>query len=122
MDIEGAEYGVIFDTGSEILRKFRILIIEFHGMDSLFDKAGFELVNLTFQKLLKDFHIVHIHPNNCFKPLLHKGYAVPPMVEVTFLRKDRVSVMTRVTALPHALDRPCNSANEDFALPECWYR
>jgi FkbM family methyltransferase len=30
MDIEGAEYQVILDTPSETLRRFRILVIEFH--------------------------------------------------------------------------------------------
>ncbi len=121
MDIEGAEYGVIFDTSAETLRKFRVLVIEFHGLDGLFDKAGFELIHLTFKKLLRDFDVVHIHPNNCFKPVLNNGFAVPPMMEFTFLRKDRGSGNKSVAEFPHILDRPCNPNNDDFVLPRCWY-
>src|SRR5258708_37571503 len=117
MDIEGAEYGVNFDTSAETLRKFRILVIEFHGMDGLFDKAGFELINLTFKKLLRDFDVVHIHPNNCFKPVLNNGFAVPPLLEFTFLRKDRISNSRRVAEFPYVLDRSCNPSNDDCSLP-----
>ena len=53
MDIEGFEYPVIFDTSSEILNRFRILVIEFHNLDRLFNPIGFEFINLTFAKILK---------------------------------------------------------------------
>lgn len=121
MDIEGAEYGVIFDTSLEVLRKFRILVIEFHGLGQLYDKAGFELINLTFTKLLKDFEVVHIHPNNCFPPIRYLDFEVPPILEFTFLRKDRVSDKQPSTSFPHPLDRKSVQENEDFALPKCWY-
>jgi hypothetical protein len=121
MDIEGAEYGVIFDTGADALKKFRILVIEFHGMDVLFDKAGFELINLTFKKILRDFDVVHIHPNNCIKPVVNNGFAIPPSLEFTFLRKDRISSKNYTKEFPHVLDRPCVPVLDDFALPKCWY-
>jgi hypothetical protein len=121
MDIEGAEYGVIFDTSVEILKKFRILVIEFHGLAQLCDKAGFELINLTFTKLLKDFEVVHIHPNNCFAPIRYQGFEIPPILEFTFLRKDRVLNKQRFTNFPHPLDRKSVEANEDYPLPKCWY-
>jgi hypothetical protein len=46
MDIEGAEYGVLFDTSPGTLRKFRMLVIEFHRLDALCDKMGYELISL----------------------------------------------------------------------------
>jgi len=54
----------------------------------LLDKFGFELIKLTFQKLLKDFKIVHINPNNFSEPI---RYEISPEMEFTFLRKDRVT-------------------------------
>jgi hypothetical protein len=122
MDIEGAEYGVILDTSSETLRKFRILVIEFHELDAIRDKFGFRLANLTFHKILKDFEVVHIHPNNYRKPIVYKDYQIPPALEFTFLRKDRITMRRRTFDFPHALDRTNCAHKEDFSLPKCWFQ
>ena len=121
MDIEGGEYSVIFNTSCETLRKFRILVIEFHELDSLFDRFGFILIDLTFEKLLKDFDIVHIHPNNCTKPIIYGKYEIPPYLEFTFLRKDRISSRQPALTFPHQLDRKNVPYKEDFPLPKCWF-
>lgn len=122
MDIEGSEYDVIYDLNSETLRKFRILVIEFHRLDSIFDKTGFKLINLTFNKLLKDFEIVHIHPNNCRAPVVYKGFEVPPLMEFTFLRKDRVNSRNLPNlSFPNSLDKPCVKSMIDYPLPNCWH-
>jgi hypothetical protein len=121
MDIEGGEYGVIFDTSRETLRKFRILAIEFHELESLLDKFGFELIDLTFKKLLTDFDVVHIHPNNYTTPVVYGKYEIPPAMEFTFLRKDRISTRLPALTFPHELDRRNVPQNEDYPLPKCWY-
>jgi hypothetical protein len=122
MDIEGAEYDVIYDINSETLKKFRILVIEFHRLDSIFDKTGFKLINLTFNKLLKDFEIVHIHPNNCRAPVVYKDFEVPPLMEFTFLRKDRLIDKGNASpSFPHPLDKPCVKSLLDYPLPKCWW-
>ena len=121
MDIEGAEYPVISDTSSETLDKFRILVIEFHGLDALFNKMRFELIDLTFTKILKNFEVVHIHPNNCCKPMECNGIAIPPVMEFTFLRKDRITQKGKNLSFPHKLDRANLVQYADFTLPKCWY-
>jgi hypothetical protein len=121
MDIEGGEYGVILDTDREILRRFRILVIEFHWLDALFHRVGFELISLTFKKLLDDFEIVHIHPNNFSRGLKYRRFEVPSFMEFIFLRKDRISTRSPVTTFPHPLDRACVPGNDDFPLPGCWF-
>jgi hypothetical protein len=121
MDIEGAEYGVIFDTGSQTLRRFRILVIEFHSLEHLCDPAGFELINLAFTKILKDFEVVHIHPNNCFAPIQYMDIAIPPLMEFTFLRKDRIANRSHSLCFPHPLDRKCVAEKVDVILPQCWF-
>ncbi|ACF42938.1 FkbM family methyltransferase [Pelodictyon phaeoclathratiforme] len=122
MDIEGGEYGVIFDTSSEILRKFRIMVIEFHSMYALIDKFGWELINLAFTKILKDFKIVHIHPNNCCRSIVYNKFEIPPVVEFTFLRKDRITEMEPSLFFPHPSDRKNVPENNDLLLPSCWYK
>lgn len=121
MDIEGAEYGVIFDTSSATLKRFRILVIEFHGLDALIAKGSFELFDLTFTKLLKDFEVVHIHPNNYYQPLHYNEFSIPPLLEITFLRRDRILSRQPCAAFPHPLDRPCVPDRADVVLPDCWY-
>jgi hypothetical protein len=121
MDIEGGEYGVILDTSRETLKKFRIAVIEFHGLDTLCDKLGFVLIDLTFKKILRDFEIVHMHPNNCFKPIIYKEYEIPLLMEFTFLRKDRISSRRPTLVFPHKLDRANFPDREDFPVPRCWF-
>jgi len=45
----GGEYEVIHDVSVETLKKFRLILIEFHGLDYLVDEKGFELIRLTFK-------------------------------------------------------------------------
>ncbi|MBC7981240.1 MAG: FkbM family methyltransferase [Armatimonadetes bacterium] len=124
MDIEGYEYDVILNTSSQILQRFRIIVIEFHDLEHMLDKLGFFLINSTFAKLLQDFEIVHIHPNNIKKAnrAIYKSSEVPSVIEVTFLRKDRIEISTVTNQFPHKLDRPNSLHFEDYSLPACWYQ
>lgn len=120
MDIEGAEYEVLLETSSDVLKRFRIIVIELHDLDSLFDKMGFELLNQIFSKLLRDFEIVHIHPNNCRRSTRCYDYEIPPAMEFTFVRKDRVTHKSHALQFPHPLDAKNMEQYEDITLPECW--
>lgn len=122
MDIEGAEYSVISQCPDEILSRFRILVIEFHGLGALLNKEGFELINLTFSKLIKKFDIVHIHPNNCCGVIRYKNLQIPPVMEFTFLRRDRVLHGTPACNFPHPYDRPNVPSKPDIHLPNCWFK
>ena len=122
MDIEGAEYGVIMDTSPETLRRFRIMAIEFHGLHALCDKFGFELIHLCFIKLMKDFEVVHIHPNNCARPVRLGPYEIPPVLEITLLRKDRAAQRMPASVFPHPLDRRSTPKYGDYPLPACWFQ
>jgi len=121
MDIEESEYSVILDASNDTLDQFRILVIEFHGLDLLFNRMGFALIDATFSKLLKNFEVVHIHPNNCCAPVIVSNIAIPPVMEFTFLRKDRISFREPNTNFPHELDRTNIANHADFSLPKCWY-
>ena len=121
MDIEGAEYDVIVESTQETLQRFRIIIIEFHHLESLFDKFGLKMLTACFRKLTESFDIVHIHPNNVFPPVKSGAYEILPMVEVTFLRKDRATKSDRKVTIPHPLDRPNDKSRRDFPLPGSWF-
>ena len=121
MDIEGAEYEVLNTIDDTFLKNFRIMVIEFHNLHYLIDAAGFNLVEFSFKKILKNFEIVHIHPNNESKPINYHGFEIPTTIEFTFLRKDRILRKYANKSFPHEYDLPNFLDREDFPLPECWY-
>lgn len=121
MDIEGGEYPVILDTSIETFKQFRILVVEFHNLDHLLNPMGFQHIQWAFAKLLKDFAVVHIHPNNWRKPVEYGDITIPAVMEFTFLRKDRVKKIGPATHFPHPLDRKNLPDKPDYPLPACWY-
>jgi hypothetical protein len=120
MDIEGAEWRVIMDTPIETLRKFRVMVIEFHGLNRLFGRAGFFHITPVFQKLMLSHNIVHIHPNNCADIEWCGNTGIPPVVEFTFLRRDRDFAVERSMTIPHSLDKDCVAERKSIALPKWW--
>ncbi len=120
MDIEGGEFPVIFDTPSAIWSRFRILVIEFHSMGMLFDQDAFKFANMAFDKLLRDFGVVHIHPNNGGPVWSSGAYEIPKFVEVTFLRRDWLKPVDKALEFPHPLDAPNEPGKQDLVLPRCW--
>jgi len=121
MNIEGDEYAILSDIDANLLKKFRIIVLEFHYLDSMLDTLGFEIVRLSFLKILRDFEIVHIHPNNCSYPVSFHDLEIPPVLEVTFLRKDRIKNKKNNKRFPHPLDDKNIKTNSDVKLPKCWY-
>ncbi len=127
MDIEGGEYTVIYDTPDKILNKFRIIVIEFHHMDLLISEGGFDLIKFAFSKILTQFSVVHIHPNNHKKFFTFRDFLIPEVMEFTFLRNDRVQLFCeegftrKKLSFPHELDSPNATKRVDKALPKCWY-
>jgi hypothetical protein len=121
MDIEGAEYRVLLDASDEALKKFRIMVVEFHYLTRLFGKFSFPLVRATFQKLLRHHYVVHIHPNNVSRPIIRGALCVPEVMEFTFWRKDRADLAEGVSlAFPHPLDADCHPELTPVTLPLCW--
>jgi hypothetical protein len=120
MDIEGFEYEVILNTPDELLNQFRILVVEFHDMERLFDRFCFPLLRSCFEKILQFFDVVHIHPNNYYRSVKRKGIEIPLLMEFTFLNKRRVTSSTPQLVFPNPLDRD-NTPRRPLHLPKCWY-
>lgn len=120
MDIEGGEFDVIIDTPTEVLKQFRIMVIEFHMMDMMFDRAALKLVTAIFKKLTKDFAVAHIHPNNFQTVHRFRDIEIPRVFEVTFLRRDRVKPGGGKLVFPHPLDRKNAPHLDEVVLPQVW--
>ena len=122
MDIEGSEYEVLLNLENSLLKKFRVMIIEFHSFNNLLHPAGYRQINALFDKILEYFYIVHIHPNNIFPVINAMGISIPTLLEFSFIRKDRLDKKTKVTSLPNDLDQKNILNKEDIILPGYWYK
>ncbi len=120
MDIEGAELPVLLDTPRSILRRFRTMVIEFHNLELLISGPMFSVIQQVFTKILKDFCVVHLHPNNYFKTISFKNVEIPPIIEFTFYRKDRAILAGTPLNFPHLLDSKNVFDKPDVVLPACW--
>lgn len=120
IDIEGYEYETFLAMSDSLMRRYRVIVAEFHDLDQLWSYPFFRLASRALEKILQTHTCVHIHPNNWQPPLNKGGLSIPPSLEFTFLRNDRVSSRGYVNCFPHPLDFD-NSDKPHFALPECWY-
>jgi hypothetical protein len=121
MDIEGAEWETLLQVPSDVLNRFRIMVIEFHNLDNLHNKPYFDLISGLFEKLLHTHRVVHLHPNNACKNVAFGGIEIPEYMEFTFLRKDRIGSGKPATQIPHPLDVDC-TVNAPYPLPSIWYK
>jgi Methyltransferase FkbM domain len=121
MDIEGSEYEVILSTPSEQLSDFRIMVIEFHFLEKMFEPFAYSVFRTCFGKILEHFHVAHIHPNNCCGSVRRRGIEVPRIMEFTFYNKRRVTETKSRKDFPHILDRVNTGRKKPLPLPKCWY-
>ena len=120
MDIEGYEYETFLGMSDRLLRRFRIIVVEVHGLGQLWNLPFFRLASRAFEKVLQSHTCVHIHPNNCCEPLDIGGLSIPSVAEFTFLRSDRMRNPPYATVFPHPLDSD-NTDKKPFPLPACWF-
>lgn len=106
LDIENSEYQVLLATPIDLLKKFRIMAIEFHSFHNL--RYQYNLDNIffpIFTKILSEFDIVHIHPNNVARNIPFSNYSLPHALEITFHRKNRRKVdPSKLSEFEHELD------------------
>lgn len=122
MDIEGAEWEILEEIPMDLLNRFRIIVLEMHGMHQLAYKIAYETIKRTFQKLTLNFEIVHIHPNNAERTMHVHGFELAPLLEVSLLRKDRISSKYLVEKLPNKLDRDNVSFYPSTHLDNRWLK
>ena len=139
MDIEWDEYGAFQVMEDEELQKFSQMLVEFHIVhaetpenlspyfsqfyDNVYSHVNQDLFAMylgVMQRLSNWFHIFHIHANNSLPLVNVEGYIFPPLLEVSFVRKNLVKKVTPTKAnFPIAgLDQP-NKTNRPDLLD--WY-
>lgn len=137
MDIEWDEWGMLLDTDDKTLGQFSQLLIEFHvvsvdGMPkeaatpyfqkfykSVYDKINDDLFDMYYRvmkKLNDQFFAIHVHVNNSLAKTSVDGFGLPPLIEMSFIRKDLVgsAEMTKATFPVKGLDFPNKTDRPDI--------
>jgi Methyltransferase FkbM domain len=119
IDIEGYEYEIFLGMSDALLRRFRIIVAEFHWLHQLWNGPWFEITSRAFEKVLQTHACVHIHPNNCCGAVKLRDIEIPRVAEFTFLRRDRILRSSPAENFPHPLDRD-NTTKAPLPLPARW--
>ena len=122
MDIEGAEWQVLLNVSRQLLRRFRIIVVELHDLERLMDKHAFAIIAAAFERLLQDFHVVHNHPNNYGRSVRCGSLVIPRVQEMTLLRKNRGESIGFARGFPHPWDKKNDVDGPDLPLPPEWFR
>jgi hypothetical protein len=124
IDIEGAEYRNLLTVSDGALSRFRIIVLEVHGLAYMANSLILRNVLAPFFKRLdRFFSVVHAHPNNCCGEFIipDTGIRIPNILELTYIRKDRVASPTYAPLLPHPLDVSRNvPTNPPLFLGDEW--
>ena len=121
MDIEGSEYEVINSLDELNLKKFRVMIIEFHYFEQVLTKMGYKIIESVMKKILKYFNVAHIHPNNCCGSYKINKTIIPSALEITFMSKELSLKKDRIDKLPNKLDSKNISHKHDIFLDKTWF-
>jgi hypothetical protein len=116
-DTEGAEWACLNAASSEDLARFAVIAGEFHGLHNLALRTHLDLIRGVFHKLHRTHAPVHLHANNATGIQLVHGVPVPPLVEITFVRRNLVVLAGHSNEpIPGPLDRPNMTDRPDICL------
>jgi len=111
---------VLLAASDATLGRFRVMVLELHDVQRAWERGGLMLMRAALRRLEAGFVVAHVHPNNRGGSVRRRGLDVPPLLEVTWLRRDRVRGVGGWAGLPHALDRANVPGRPEVALPGCW--
>ena len=116
-DTEGAEWEALAATDSADLARFDVIAGEFHGFHNLNHRSVYERIRAVLEKIRSTHLPVHLHANNATGIRLVEGVPVPPLLEITFVRRDAAVFGGHSTApIPGPLDRPNMADRPDLCL------
>ena len=125
MDIEGGEYATLMNASDELMKRFKVVVIEFHRLQHLWNRGFFMIAETVFKKLLQTHICVHLHPNNFGgterSVFSQNGVDIPKVMEFSFVRKDIAEIKGYATQFPHSLDFD-NTRKAHYPLPKMWYK
>lgn len=101
MDIEGGEFLSIINMSYNLMKRFRIIVSEFHERNRFWEPQYFNLFEIVINKIFQNHICVHIHPNNCCGISTQFGLEIPRIAEFRFCRKDRIKHLSKSLNYSH---------------------
>jgi len=115
MDIEAGEYPWLLKLDETQLKRFKQIVIEFHGITN--DSWGHKYTDkiLCLEKLANTHYLIHAHGNNNS----HTVDGIPDVIELTYINKDFFDSVpdfnTEPLPIPN-LDFPNDPSKDDISL------
>jgi hypothetical protein len=108
MDVEGAEWEVLEHATPETLGQFHQIVIELHELGLALDAGRHDSIMATLRKLSHSHQPVHVHANCMHVPIWIGDIVLPPVLEVTYVRRRDVAGRIGGPAgpFPTAIDQP----------------
>ena len=119
IDIEGAEWEVLESTPQSDLVRFDQIVGEFHGfIANKSGQVGLKRKVHILEKLLENFAIINVHPNNWGSYRIIKGTPVPDVIELTFINKILLNSknFSKSTKFYSIQNSPCNPEKFEYYL------
>lgn len=115
MDIEGGEYPWLLQIDENQLKKFKQIVIEFHGITNNGWNCNYNDKINCLEKLSKTHYIVHAHGNN-YAPVVN---GIPDVIELTYVNKNYFTTDVELNKSPlptNNLDYPNNTQVKEIDL------
>lgn len=123
LDIEGSEISTIYSIDEKYLKLIQVLVIEFHDLIFLGSQFGNKIFDEVISKILKNFTICHLHPNNYGSFRNIEGIKIPDLLEFTFINNNLIKNKKKINYdFPHPLDSKNNPNTNDLVLPKIFYK
>ena len=117
IDIEGDEWGILAEVNEIDLLRCKQIAIEFHHLQQFSINQKYDDIIKTLENLNMNHMLVNIHANNWSNYDVILNSPFPDVVEVTYLRKDLISLPTNaVTSQNLNLNYPNNPKASDISL------
>jgi len=116
IDCEGAEWAAFEAASARTLLRFAQIAVELHDPLHLSPRFAGSRANLdVLRRLARTHQVVHVHANSCDRIDTVAGIAVPTVIELTCLRRDRAAFVEARQPLPGPLD-VSNSPADDIPI------
>ena len=115
IDAEGSEYEIILNS-KDILCHFEQIIVEFHGLELIFDSYFRDKFIEALNILLNSHTPIHVHGNNSGKGIRFPQGEFPSILEITFLKKEKCENQFDDYKYNNQLDYPNSTERPDINL------
>lgn len=115
-DIGGAEWACLSRVDQDWYAHFEQMVFEFHDLHNLRDSGFRDWVFQIWEQIHRTHVVIHVHANNQHAPVWIQGVRVPPVLEVTFVRRDLGVCVPSSEQFPTEWDAPNIPHNSDVRL------